>query len=386
MPRYRAFAVHLPSGVRYWTVLGPDHRTVMVADDYLLYRRLGADAAELTTQAYAGALALFFDWCDTLSLDWREAPAFLGRFVYWLQWHGAAAPLIRGGEPVRGARRVNAILAAVRGFFRFSCSVGAAPAGALTGLYDEFTAQSPQWTETPTLPRPRARHRLHEPASAVDNATDEEVLALLSAASHARDRFIVIAMWRMGLRRGELVGLRRQDLHLVPDAGPLGCAVEGPHVHVTRRHNANGATAKSRRSRAVPADWTTVQAYDQYVSERCATPGAAKSDFLLVNLFREPVGGPMRPDAINALLSRLSKAARCGRTVKPHMLRHSFGTNAIEAGASLDVLKQLLGHAWITSTEVYLHPSPARLRDAVDNVATPRGGPNAEQFLERGRS
>jgi site-specific recombinase XerD len=53
------------------------------------------------------------------------------------------------------------------------------------------------------------------------------------------------------------------------------------------------------------------------------------------------------------------------------MLRHSFSTNTVAAGATLDILKELLGHAWITSTEVYLHVSADRLRDAVDNVPNP---------------
>ena len=96
---------------------------------------------------------------------------------------------------------------------------------------------------------------------------------------------------------------------------------------------------------------------------------ARRSDFVLVNLFREPIGSAMRPDAINALLDRLSQRGGCGRRIRPHMLRHSFSTNALAAGATLDVLKDLLGHAWVSSTEVYVHPSPERLRAAVDAVA-----------------
>jgi hypothetical protein len=51
----------------------------------------------------------------------------------------------------------------------------------------------------------------------------------------------------------------------VPDATRLGCRVRGEHLHVRRRDDPNGATAKSRRSRAVPADWFVVQGYDQYM-------------------------------------------------------------------------------------------------------------------------
>jgi integrase/recombinase XerD len=116
--------------------------------------------------------------------------------------------------------------------------------------------------------RLRPRHRLREPERRVEAISDEDILELLRACRNARDRFIVLALWRMGLRRGELAGLRREDVHFVPDATRLGCGVKGPHVHVRRRDNPNGAAAKSRRSRAVPADWLVVQAYDQYMTDR----------------------------------------------------------------------------------------------------------------------
>jgi len=66
----------------------------------------------------------------------------------------------------------------------------------------------------------------------VDRATDAEVLGMLRACRSARDHFIVTAMARAGLRRGEVTGLRRQDMHLVCDATTLGCAVPGAHLHV----------------------------------------------------------------------------------------------------------------------------------------------------------
>lgn len=59
----------------------------------------------------------------------------------------------------------------------------------------------------------------------VDHAADDEVLALLRACRCARDRFIVIAMARAGLRRGEVAGTRREDVHFVLDASSLGCLV-----------------------------------------------------------------------------------------------------------------------------------------------------------------
>ena len=91
--------------------------------------------------------------------------------------------------------------------------------------------------------------------SRVDRADDSDVVAVLGACGSARDRLIVLLMVRAGLRRGEVLGLRRSDVHLLADSRQLGCGIVRPHLHVVRREdNPNGAIAKSRRQRAVPLD------------------------------------------------------------------------------------------------------------------------------------
>lgn len=160
---------------------------------------------------------------------------------------------------------------------------------------------------------------------------------------------------------------------LLLDSSALGCATSRAHLHVLRRDNGTGAWAKSRRERTVPLDFLLVQAFDAYVFERLAVPRAAGSDFLLVNLFREPIGAPMPPDAVGALLTAAGRRAGLGRRVTPHQLRHAFGSNIVDAGGTLDEVAELLGHASMSSSQVYLHPDPTRLRDAVERVASPRG-------------
>jgi integrase len=221
--------------------------------------------------------------------------------------------------------------------------------------------------------RLRARHRLREPETRVDRASDEEIVALLKACLSARDRLIVLLMARAGLRCGELCGLRRSDVHLLADSRPLGCDVARAHVHVTRREdNPNGAWAKSRRQRSVPLDFLAVQAFDTYELERAGVPDAAGSDFVLVNLFRGAVGAPMRPGAVGELLSAAGRRAGLDRDVTPHQLRHACGSNLLDAGGALDEAQDILGHMRPSSTQVYLHPDPARLREAVDRVPSPR--------------
>jgi site-specific recombinase XerD len=90
---------------------------------------------------------------------------------------------------------------------------------------------------------------------------------------------------------------------------------------------------------------------------------------VLVNLFRAPLGAPMRPAAVTELLTALSHRAGLERPVHPHMLRHAFASNVLDAGGTLDEAQALLGHASPASTQVYAHPAPARLRAAVDRLA-----------------
>ena len=134
---------------------------------------------------------------------------------------------------------------------------------------------------------------------------------------------------RAGLRRGELCGLRRSDVHLVMDSRPLGCEVARAHLHVIRREgNPNGAWAKSRRQRAVPLDFLVVQAFDTYELERMGVAEAAASDFVFVNLARGVIGAPVRPDAVGELLAAASRRAGLVPAVRAHQLRHAFGSNA----------------------------------------------------------
>ena len=329
----RSFPVQMPSGSRYWTVLDDAMDVVPVADRYLRELRFGRDRAELTTKKYAGGIALFLRWCAATDRDWREAAADFGLFMTWLKYVPAGGgPLVQGpgARPVRGEVQINRVLVAIRGFLVFAVIGGEAPQWVIPQLYEVAEARdlplAAQGEGLALRYRMRARHQLREPDTAVDRASDAEIVGLLKACLSARDRLIVLLLSRAGLRRSECAGLRRSDLHLLPDNQVLGCGIEGAHIHVIRRDNINGAWAKSRHVRAVPADFLVVQAIDQYQLERQLCPAARDSDFLLVNLFRPPLGSPVTPDAINELFKALSARARLARTVTPHRCRHAFAS------------------------------------------------------------
>jgi integrase/recombinase XerD len=383
----RVFPVRLPSGVRYWTVVDEDLIVVPAADAFLRQLRFGRDGAESTTKSYAGGIALFLRWCARSGRDWQAGIGQLGLFMTWL---AHAGPSVSGldAEPgavvlagpgsarVRSERRINAVLAAVRGMTVHAVTEGTAPGHLVQVLYevadDRDLPAALRAEDGGTGWRMRPRHRLHEPERPVDRASDGDIVAVLGACGSARDRLIVLLMARAGLRRGEVLGLRRSDVHLLADSRELGCDVVRAHLHVVRRDdNPNGAFAKSRRQRAVPLDFLTVQAFDTYEFERMTVPAAASGDFVLVNLFRAPLGAPMRLDAVNDLVAAAAhRAGIAGH--RPHQMRHAFASNVLDAGGTLEEAQDLLGHASITSTQVYVHPDPGRLRAAVDAVPSPR--------------
>jgi len=384
----RAFPVRMPSGARYWTVLDEDLAVVAVADGFLRHQRFGRDGAESTTKSYAHSIALFLRWCARTGRTWQAGVEQLGSFMTWLAHAGPSASAAQdpvaglvlagpGSAPARGARRVNGVLTAVRSMVVHAVAAGQASGHLVPLLYevadDRDLPEAARGEDGRMGWRMRARHRLPEPERPVDRAGDGDIVAVLRACRSARDRLIVLLMARAGLRRGEVCGLRRSDVHLLIDSGPLGCEVTRAHLHVLRREdNPNGAWAKSRRQRTVPLDFLTVQAFDTYQLERMTVPGAAASDFVVVNLFREPVGAPMRPDTIGELLAAASRRAGLDRPIRPHQLRHACGSNLADAGSGLDVVADLLGHASVSSSKVYLHPDPGRLRAAVDAVPSPR--------------
>ncbi|MGH3702694.1 MAG: tyrosine-type recombinase/integrase [Pseudonocardiaceae bacterium] len=382
--------MRLPSGQRYWTVLDEDLQVVAVADGFLRHQRFGCDGAESTTKAYAHAIALFLRWCAHSGRSWEAGVEQLGLFMTWLAHAGPLASGADGGgagsavvlagpgsRPSRSPSRINGVLSAVRGMVAHAVAAGAAPARLVALLYevadDRDLPEQARGEDGSMSWRLRARHRLHEPEVPVDRASDGDNVALLRACRSARDRLIVLLMARAGLRRGELCGLRRGDVHLLVDSRPLGCEVARAHLHVVRREdNPNRAWAKSRRQRAMPLDFLVVQAFDTYEFERMRVAQAASSDFMFVNLFRAPIGAPMRPDGVGELLAAASRRAGLDTPVRPHQLRHACASNIADAGCGIDVVAELLGHASVTSSQVSMHPEAGRLRAAVERVPSPR--------------
>ena len=366
----KALRVELTDTLAYWTVVDDNWVPVALADAYLRHLRLGADRAEGTTRTYAGDLACYLGWCEASGRDLLSGASALGMFVVMLR----TTPVARAGSgqgQVRSPGRINHILAAVREFYKHAVADRALNASVLALLFeagdDRYMPADlrPEGSGLRYLARPRhvQRSRRARPVP----VRREEAEALVRAARSWRDRFLLVLLWFCGVRVGEALGLRRSDLHLVPAAAALGCAVPGPHVHVVGRDNPNRARAKSG-GRAVPVRAEVLSCYDRYLAERDACPAAEGCDFVLVTLRHQPAGQAMSTNTVRKWLAALSARAGLDRVITPHMFRHATATELLARGASIDVVKELLGHASIRSTEVYLHPDADAQRAAVDRL------------------
>ena len=109
-----------------------------------------------------------------------------------------------------------------------------------------------------------------------------------------------------------------------------------------------------------------------YRAERDKVPAAAESDYLLVNLWRPPLGRALRPDTVERLFVRLS--AKVGFRARPHLLRHSFASEVAMLTKDPALVKELLGHHSVSSTDVYMHARWNDMRAAVDGHARVHGG------------
>jgi integrase len=164
--------------------------------------------------------------------------------------------------------------------------------------------------------------------------TVKQVQAILDACDHLRDRLLFALLLDVGMRIGEALGLRHEDM-----------GIAEREVTVKPRDNDNRARAKAGRSRVIPASPELMRLYADYLNREY---GALDSDYVFVNLWAEPLGRPWAYPAVYDLVLRLRE--RTGIDFEPHQYRHTYATWLLRKGAGMESVKELLGHASITTT------------------------------------
>lgn len=363
---YRAERVDSAAG-HSWLVIDTETFEVHAGvREYVLFLR-GGSRSPNTIRAYARAIAVFLTWCERTRTDWRTVRlGDLARFKTSVE----SSPTPQGRP--RSGRSVDLTLTAVCEFLRFAAASGLAdgdvaamlserrhltfvPSAFDVGEQGQFRSVRSRALRTRAAPLPPATF------------TIEQVEALHEAATTARDQFIVRVLSRSGVRVGELLGMRLEHLHFLPDSMPLGCRVPGAHLHVPA--NGDGMTAARSKSgaRTVPVTADVVVDYREYRTERFDLFGDRdQSGHVLINLSGPRAGAPMSYSNLRQILARLGTGL--GFRATPHMFRHTAATEWLEAHIAPDVVQQLLGHASQSTLAVYTHPSDAAARAAVDRV------------------
>jgi integrase/recombinase XerC len=246
----------------------------------------------------------------------------LDRFVAWCrsndvaQWQRidsqhvrmfAAAEFRRGAAP----RTVQRRLSALRTFFGFLMREGVLGANPAVGVQ-----------------APKAKKRLPETIDV------DQVNRLLSFRTDdelgARDKAIMELFYSSGLRLSELVGLDLTDLDLADRT-----------VRVL---------GKGRKTRIVPVGRYAVEAITHWLRQRPGMAGTGERA-----LFVSQRGERLRPRSVQTRIAQWAKRQGLGVHVHPHMFRHSFATHLLESSNDLRGVQELLGHASISTTQVYTH-------------------------------
>lgn len=177
----------------------------------------------------------------------------------------------------------------------------------------------------------------------------EEVTRLLVAAGQGegpiplRDRALLELLYATGARISEVVGLDLDDLDLAPDA----CSAR--------------LLGKGGKQRVVPVGSYAREAVDAYLVR--ARPALATAGTGIPALFLNTRGRRLSRQSAWAVLRHAAERAGTAGDVSPHTLRHSFATHLLAGGADVRVVQELLGHASVTTTQIYTHVTPDSLRE-----------------------
>lgn len=294
-----------------------------LVEDFLQYLRHERGQSDNTARTYAALLGRFMAWAQKENLtDWKQIePRHLMSFLQHERERNLET------EPKDSPRRLSGEsvyleIAALRAFYKFAENEKLLPQNAAENL-----SLPRRWKRLPKA------------------LTDEEIKKILApevpeTPESLRERAILELAYASGLRLSELKNLRLEQLH--PEAGFIN------------------VIGKGNKERVVPVGRKAVEALTRYIETARPKFITPKSP---ANVFLTRRGTPFA--AVTLWLRIKSRVRRAGieRNVTPHMLRHSFATHLLEHGADLRVIQELLGHANISTTEIYTHVAGSRLRE-----------------------
>jgi integrase/recombinase XerD len=284
-------------------------------DDYLAYLHVERGLSPATIRAYRGDLGDFAAARGT-AREWATGPEAAHRYLAARTRRGR--PRDAGLAPTSLRRRA----ASIRGFYRFAFGEG------LIGV--DVAARI-------DLPR--------QPRLLPETLTIAEVEALLEATADLRSRALVELLYAAGLRVSEALGLDREDL-----------STDGGFVRVI---------GKGDKERLVPVGDIALDWLARWMTEE--RPALLRLHHVTPQrggpLFLGDRGGRFARQQAFAAIRGAALRAGLPDSVSPHTLRHSFATHLLEGGADLRIVQELLGHASISTTQLYTHLTGERVRE-----------------------
>jgi integrase/recombinase XerC len=284
--------------------------------DYLRYLSLERNASPHTVKSYREDLHQAVEFFTTAPAGAARTPEqvtprLVRAYLAWLHERRYAKATI--------ARR----LAAVRSWFRYLCRQGVLPANPADALRG-----------------PRQERRLPH------FLTEADLLRLLEAPPTddpfgLRDRAILETLYSAGLRVGELVGLEVEDLDL--EAGLATVRGKGKKERLA---------VLGKPALKALARWLAARADLLHANQRAAAA-----------VFLNKHGTRLTARSVGRLVAKYLAQAGLDPRTSPHTLRHSFATHLLDRGADIRSVQELLGHASLSTTQVYTHLTTRRLHD-----------------------
>jgi integrase/recombinase XerD len=294
-----------------------------LVEDFLQHLRHERGQAEHTQRTYAALLGKFVAWAEKQGLkDWKAVE--LPHLMAFLQHERERAPLDAPKDsPSRlSSESLYLEIAALRAFSRFAENERLLPVNLAENL---------------SLPR-----RWHRLPKALSSAEIDRLLQPEQSDTPASlcDQAVLELAYASGLRLAELRGLRLEQLHL-----------EAGFINVI---------GKGNKERVVPVGRKAIAALQRYLEAGRPKLVTSRSP---AAVFLTKRGTPFAAPTLWLRIKQRVGRAGIARNVTPHMLRHSFATHLLEHGADLRVIQELLGHATISTTEVYTHVARHRLSE-----------------------
>lgn len=344
-----------------WTVLGADDAPLAPIERYLSYLS-DIERSPNTVKAYAHDLKDWFSFLQVRGLDWREVRLEdVGEFVAWLR----LPPAGRSGRvavlPSVTAHctesTVNRKLSALSAFYQHAARHGVdlgdllvswQPGGGRGRSFKPFLHHISK-----SAPVPGRAIKLKVSRKHPRVLTAAEAQKILNACTRLRDRLLFALLYDSGIRIGEALGLRHEDI-----------ASAEREIIIRPRLNDNGARAKSGLERRIPVSAELIRLLADYLHTEY---GDLDSDYVFVNLWGRPHGHPLAYPAVYDLVRRLRRST--GIDFDPHWWRHTAATRMLRDGVPIEVVSKVLGHASITTTlSVYGHLSVEDARSVLEKA------------------